>query len=274
MRKTEHNRHKELGDFLKARRNKIKPEQVGFAVGTRRRASGLRREEVAQLAGIGLTWYTWLEQGRAINVSHDVLESLSRVYSLTDEERNHLYTLANKSLTNTGEDHQPVNHTLIRILEKLNASCCPAYVMDHRWNIVAWNEYAASVFGDFSQLPPEERNVVHMMFCNQQYMALFDDWAFHAKGIIARFHGTMAKHIDDSWFTGFIEEIKSKNDQFSSWWSLYDVSGMSDVVKKLTHPSFGKLTFEFVSFDVSDHQNLKLLVHTPDDQSLLRMREG
>lgn len=273
MKKTDSNRYKELGDFLKTRRNKIKPEQLGIPVGARRRTPGLRREEVAQLAGIGLTWYTWLEQGRAINVSDDLLDSLSRVYLLTDGERNHLYALANKSLTNKSRDYQPVNDTLIRILEKLNFSYCPAYIMDYHWNLVAWNKYAVSVFGDFSKLPAYERNVIYMMFCNQEYMALFNDWEFHAKGIIARFHATMAKHIDDPWFTGFIQDIKNKNDKFSSWWSLYDVNSMSDVVKELTHPSLGKLTFEFVSFDVSDNLNFKLLIHNPDDESILSMKK-
>lgn len=273
MEKTDNNRYKELGAFLKSRRNRITPEQSGLPANTRRRTPGLRREEVAQLAGIGLTWYTWLEQGRAINVSDNVLDSLSRVYLLTDEERNHLYALANKPLPNKNGDYQTVDNTLIHILEKLDFSHCPAYIMDYHWNIIAWNKYADSVFGYFSQLPPYERNVVYMMFCNPSYMALFDDWEFHAKGIIARFHATMAKHIDDLWYTGFIQDIKNKNDKFASWWSLYDVSSMSDVVKELTHPSSGKLSFEFVSFDVSDNQNLKLLIYTPDDSSLNKIKK-
>lgn len=267
MKNINHNRYTELGDFLKTRRNKIKPEQLGFPIGTRRRTPGLRREEVAQLAGIGLTWYTWLEQGREINVSDDVLDNLSRVYLLTEEERSHLYTLANKPLAKGKGRYQPVNDTLIRVLEKFDVSYSPAYIMDYHWNLVAWNKCAVAIFGDFSLLPAYERNVVYMMFCNQDYMALFDDWEFHAKGILARFHTTMAKHIDDPWFTGFIQDMKNKSDKFSEWWSLYDVNSMSDVVKELTHPLAGKLTFEFVSFDVSDNLNLKLLVHNPDENS-------
>jgi len=271
--KNNHNRYTELGDFLKTRRNKIKPEQLGLPNGTRRRTPGLRREEVAQLAGIGLTWYTWLEQGRAINVSDDVLDSLSRVYLLTDEERIHIYALANKPLAKEKVEYQPISDTLMRILDKFDVSYCPAYIMDHHWNIVAWNKCAVAVFGDFSLLPSYERNVVYMMFCNQGYMSLFDDWEFHAKGIVARFHSTMAKYIDDPWFIGFIQDIKNKSENFSAWWLLYDVNGMSDVVKELTHPLMDKLTFEFVSLDVSDNQSLKLLIHNPDDEALARLKK-
>lgn len=265
-------RYTELGDFLKTRRNKIKPEQLGLPAGTRRRTPGLRREEVAQLSGIGLTWYTWLEQGRAINVSDDVLDSLSRVYLLSDEERNHLYILANKPITKVKGEFQSVSNALTRILEKFDVSFCPAYIMDYHWNLIAWNKCAVATFGDFNLLPAYQRNVIYMMFCNQEYMELFDNWEFHAKGIIARFHATMAQHIDDQWFIGFIQDIKNKCDKFSDWWSLYDVKGMSDVIKELTHPIMGKLTFEFVSLDVSDNLNIKLLIYTPDDESSKRIQ--
>ncbi|MGL5437375.1 MAG: helix-turn-helix transcriptional regulator [Lachnospiraceae bacterium] len=268
-----YNRYTELGDFLKTRRNKIKPEQLGLPVRARRRTPGLRREEVAQLAGIGLTWYTWLEQGRPINVSDDVLDSLSRVFVLNDEERVHLYALANKSLPFGKNHYQPVSETLIRILKRFDTSYCPAYIMDSHWNLVAWNDLAITIFGDFSLLPAYERNIVYMMFCNQDYMTLFEDWEFHAKGIMARFHAAMAKHIDDPWFTGFVQDLKNKSDTFSTWWSLYDVNGMSDVIKELKHPLIGKLTFEFVSFDVSNNRNLKLLVHNPDDKTLTCLKE-
>jgi len=268
------NRYKELGRFLKSRRDKMKPQQIGLPTGARRRAPGLRREEVAQLAGIGLTWYTWLEQGRAINVSDAVLESLARVYLLTEEERRHLYALANKPYEEDEEDHQTVSDTLIGILDKLDISCCPSYIMDYRWNLIAWNRTASAVFGDFIRLPADERNIVYMMFCNDDYMELFDDWEYHAKGIVARFHAAMAKYAADPCFNGFIQDLQNKNGIFSSWWSRHDISGMSDVKKELTHPTLGKLSFEFTSLDVSDNQALKLLIHNPDDETLVQLKNG
>ena len=218
MKQTEANRYAEMGEFLKACRNKIKPEQIGLSVSARRRTPGLRREEVVQLAGIGLTWYTWLEQGRAINVSDAVLDSLARVFLLTDEERSHLYTLANKSLPKQVEAYQPVNDRLINFLEKLDLLHCPAYITDSHWNLVKWNKYAAIVFGDFSRLPAYERNVIYLMFCNNEYLSRFENWELHAKEILARFHATYARHIDDPWFSGFIQDMKNRNELFASWW--------------------------------------------------------
>lgn len=267
MKKAEPNRYTEMGEFIKACRNKIKPEKIGFSVGLRRRTPGLRREEVAQLAGIGLTWYTWLEQGRAINVSDAVLDSLSRVFSLTDEERSHLYALANKSLPQQVEVCQTVNDRVINFLKKLDLLYCPAYITDCHWNLVKWNKYSTIVFGDFGRFPTYERNIVYMMFCNQDYMSLFEQWELHAKEILARFHATFARYIDDPWFSGFIQDMKNKSEKFAVWWELYDVNSMSDIVKNLMHPTLGKLTFDFVSLDILDNQNFKLLVYNPDNET-------
>ncbi len=267
MKTIEPNRYTELGEFLKARRNKIKPEQIGISVGARRRTPGLRREEVAQLAGIGLTWYTWLEQGREINVSDAILDSLSRVFLLTDEERSHLYALANKSLPKQVETYQPVNDRVLNFFEKLDLLCCPAFITDSHWNLVKWNKYATIVFGDFSQLPAYEQNTIYLMFCNQEYMSLFEQWELHAKEMLARFHATFARHITDPWFSEFIKDMKSKSDFFASWWALYDVNSMTNIVKKITHPTLGKLIFDFVSFDIFDNQNLNLLVYNPDNKT-------
>lgn len=236
MKNTQDYRYTELGDFLKTRRNKMKPEQLGLPIGTRRRTLGLRREEVAYLTGIGLTWYTWMEQGRAINISCDALDSLSRVYLLTKDEREHLYELANKTPLKINEEYKPINDTLIRILKQFDISYCPAYIMDQHWNILAWNDLAKVVFTDFSKLSYSEKNIVHMMFCNHEYIKLFEDWEFHAKGVISRFHATMAKYIDDQWFIEFIENLKNKSDKFRAWWSLHDINGMHNVTKKIKTP--------------------------------------
>ena len=268
MKKNESNRYKELGEFLKVCRNKIKPDQIGISVATRRRTPGLRREEVAQLAGIGLTWYTWLEQGRAINVSDAVLDSLSRVFLLTSEERSHLYSLANKSLSKqAAEVHQPINERVINFLEKLDLLYCPAYIIDCHWNLIKWNKYATTVFGNFDQLPAYERNIIYMMFCNHIYMSLFEDWELHAKEMLGRFHATFARNIDDPWFNEFIQKLKIENEMFASWWALYDINSMSNIVKNLIHPKLGRLTFDFVCLDIFDSPNFTLLVYNPDNKT-------
>ena len=256
------NRYIELGNFLKTRRNKILPSQVGLPDGMRRRTPGLRREEVAQLAGISLTWYTWLEQGRSINVSDHLLEILSNILLLTNEERNHLFSLAAKSsAVNKATEQYPVSASLQNVLDHLDI--IPAYIMDDRWNVIAWNNSAKMVFGDFGKLPLEERNIVWIMFNNSDYMSLFDDWVSHARGVLARFRASSSKYIDEDWYISFVSKLKSQNSSFDRWWSMYAVHSMSKITKRLTHPVVGSLSFEFNCFDVSDNTNLKLILHTP-----------
>jgi transcriptional regulator with XRE-family HTH domain len=240
---------------------------------TRRRTPGLRREEVAQLAGIGITWYTWLEQGREINVSDSILDSLSRVFLLTDEERVHLYTLANKSLPPQGSDSIYVNDRILHLFEKLDLLYCPAYIIDNHWNIVKWNKFATRIFGDFSQLPSDNQNMIYLMFNNQDYISLFEQWEIHAKEMLSRFHITFAKNIDDPWFNDFIQRMKKESERFSSWWTLYDVNSMTDIIKHIKHPEIGNLTFDFVTLDIVDNYNLKMLIYNPDDKTTLTLKE-
>lgn len=258
----EKQRYKELGDFLKTRRAKILPSQAGIPEGGRRRTPGLRREEVAYLAGVGLTWYTWLEQGRAIQVSAEVLESLSRVLMLDKQERIHLYTLARQVLPSDIPFYKgTVSPILQHVLDNLILS--PSFIMDIRWNIISWNKAARVVFADYSKINLRKRNMVWMMFTNPDYKKLFIDWEFHAQGMLARFRSAIGQYIEDPWFINFIEELKTESEQFNLWWSKHEIQGNSELYKKLNHPIAGKMEFEFSSFDVSDNSSLKLIVNTP-----------
>ena len=270
---TKPNRHTELGDFLKALRNRTKPEQLGMEPGSRRRTPGLRREEVAQLAGIGITWYTWLEQGRTINVSESVLGSLSRVFRLTDEERAHLYTLANMPLPQQDDHSADVNDRVLHLFRRMDSLYCPSYIIDQHWNIVVWNQCATTVFGDFKRLPADGRNMIHLMFADQQYMSLFTSWELHAKEMLARFHASFAQHIDDPWFADFIARMKRESEQFSSWWTLYDVNSMTNIVKHVRHPTMGELTFDFLVLDIEDNHNLRMIIYNPDEATARKLRE-
>ncbi|MDR3594041.1 helix-turn-helix transcriptional regulator [Clostridium sp.] len=262
----EKQRYKELGDFLKTRRAKISPSQVGISEGLRRRTPGLRREEVANIAGIGLTWYTWLEQGRPIQVSAEVLESLSRVLMLNGQERIHLYTLARQVLPAEIPSYQEnVSPILQHALDNLILS--PSFIMDTRWNIIAWNKAASAVFIDFNKIHVSERNMISMMFTYDEYKKLFIDWESHAKGMLARFRSTSGEYIEDPWLVKFIEDLKRKSEEFNLWWSQHDVQRNGETYKKLKHPIVGELFFEFISFDVSDGSNLRLIVNTPFSKS-------
>ena len=256
-------RYSELADFLKTRRSKTSPSQVGLRPGLRRRTPGLRREEVAQLAGVGLTWYTWLEQGRPIHVSTQVIESLSKVLLLDKQERLHLYTLSKQPLpTDVPSSYQgSITPLLQHVLD--NLEFCPSFIMDRRWNILAWNQAACSVFVDFNKMNTRDRNMVWMMFTNSYYKQLFIDWEFHAQGMLGRFRSACSQYVKDPWLVQFVHDLKSASEEFDSWWSRHDVQNNNEIYKKLQHPIAGTLVFEFCSFDVSDNSGLTLIVNTP-----------
>lgn len=255
-------RYEELADFLKTRRAKILPSQVGLSSSARRRTPGLRREEVAQLAGIGITWYTWLEQGRSIHVSAQVIESLSRVLLLDKQERIHLYHLANQPLP---ADIPGYDGTVSPILQHVldNMALCPSFIADRRWNVIAWNRAASLVLGDFSKMNVRQRNVVWAMFTEDYFKQLYFDWDLHAKSLLGRFRSTCGKYIEDSWLIQFIEELKAQSAEFSLWWPLHEIQNDSGVYKRLKHPVAGILDFESSSFDVPDNSGFKLFVHVP-----------
>jgi transcriptional regulator with XRE-family HTH domain len=255
-------RYRELGDFLKTRRARILPSQAGLKQDTRRRTPGLRREEVAQLAGIGLTWYTWLEQGRHIHVSVQVLDSLSRILLLDQQERVHLYSLANQPVPNDIPEYQgTVNPLLQHVLD--NMTLCPSFVADWRWNVIAWNRAAIAVLGDFCKMNTRQRNVVWAMFTENYYKLLYDHWDVHAKSLLGRFRSTCGKYIEDPWLNQLIEDLREQSPEFRLWWPLHEIQNDSGVYKQYNHPIGGRLDFESSSFDIPDQPGSRLFVHVP-----------
>lgn len=255
-------RYKELADFLKTRRAKISPADLGLSTTTRRRTPGLRREEVAQLAGIGLTWYTWLEQGRNIHVSAQVIESLARVLMLDRQEQIHLYRLANQPLPpDLPESEANVSPILQHVLD--NLVHCPSFIADQRWNVVAWNRAAALVLGDFAAMDGRRRNIVWGMFTDEYYKKLYMHWDLHARSLLGRFRSSCGKHIEDSYFVQLIKELEDESPEFKKWWPLHDVLDDSGVYKQFDHPGAGTLEFESSCFDVPDHSGFRLFVHVP-----------
>ncbi len=259
---SENYRLKELADFLKNRRSKILPSQVGLSVTSRRRTSGLRREEVAQLAGIGLTWYTWLEQGRNIHVSSSVIESLCRVLLLDKNERRHLYLLADQTIPIDAREYKSkVDPALQHVLDSL--VFCPSLIMDQRWNVIAWNKEACLLFGDFADMNVRERNVVWSMFTNKDFKQLFSDWSLYAKRLLGAFRASCGQYVEDPWLVQFIDDLKIQSTEFTALWSLHEIESTCEKYKKLNHPTVGILDFEVNNFEVSDNKGLKMIVHVP-----------
>ncbi|MCY8235069.1 helix-turn-helix transcriptional regulator [Priestia endophytica] len=256
-------RRRELGDFLKVRRARLSPEDFNLPIGLRRKAKGLRREEVSQLAGIGITWYTWLEQGRDIQVSSEVLESISRVFKLNKEEKEHLFLLGNQSLPSITVQNGLEN--IDRVVKKLLSQLedCPTYVTDEKLNIVSWNKAAVMVFGDFSKMDERNRNAVWRCFTSKEYQNLFLNWEDHAQRLIAQFRLAYTCFVGDEWFKNMIRELTEKSPQFDKWWSNHEVLGTPCGKKTIMHPLVGEMIMDHITLQVYDAPELKLTIYQP-----------
>lgn len=256
----------ELANFLKMKRSKILPSQVGLPDGMRRRTLGLRREEVSYLAEIGLTWYTWLEQGRPIKVSPKILNKLSDIFLLSKEERRYLFALAHQNIpTELLTSKTNIDDSIQNLIDSLKLS--PAYIIDQKWNILAWNNAASVLFGNFYEKETEERNVVWLMFMDDFYKKLCINWNEHAQDLVARFRSVYSRYINDEWFSDFIKKMIDGSSEFNYWWSQYDIQSIDTIDKRFLHPLAGNLEFECVSLDVSNNTNLKVFIHTPCAES-------
>lgn len=257
----EKQRYKELGDFLKSRRAKILPSQVGLPEGIRRRTPGLRREEVALLSGIGLTWYTWIEQGRPIQISVQVLESLAKTLMLDRKETKHLYILAQHTPpTDFHIYSDTVNPMFQHVLDSLEFS--PATIHDARFNVISWNRAAAKIMLDYSQINVSKRNMLRIMFTNEEYKKTLSDWEVSAKTMIASFRTMYREFVGDPWIENFITELRSESTEFDSWWSMYDIKKDEGILKNINHPILGELEFEHTTYMVVSDSDLKLSILT------------
>jgi len=256
-------RRQDLADFLRTRRMRLSPEQVGLISGGRRRTPGLRREEVAQLANVGVSWYTLLEQGRDIHPSREVLQSIADALQLTSAERQHLFLLADQqSFVETHISHEQVSPTLRRVLDAL--SPIPAFVIGHRWDYLAWNTTAEHIFLLSRPVPPYEYNVVWRIFADPlSYHIASPGWETMAQKILAEFRADSARYADEEWFKCLIADLQHVSPEFRAWWPHYDVRGRDDARKDIEHPLVGRLMFEHTTLQVPTMPELKIMIYTP-----------
>lgn len=262
-------RYEELSRFLRSRRERITPKQAGLQDSGRRRTPGLRRGEVALLAGVGLDWYTYLEQGRHINVSVEILDRIAEVLRLDESERRHLYHLARKQypLVETKKTSQ-VTPELQRFLDSQNLSA--ANVMDSRMNIIAWNEAYCALNGELAAMSDRERNFVWMTFTSPRFRyAKGEQWELHARRIVANFHAGYARHGDDPWWSEQFEALSQVSREFREFWDDHEVLDAIDAPKTLHCPNLGKLNFDLVSFQYLHDPNLTVSIHVPHQDGTL-----
>ena len=260
-----------LGAYLKDRRARLDPAAFGFP-SARRRTPGLRREEVAQRAHVSPTWYTWLEQGRGGAPSTDVLDRLARALALQPVEREHLFLLA--------LGHPPevrprpaagVSPQLQRVLDSLEFS--PALVKNAEWDIVAWNGAAAAVLTDYATLPPDQRNVLRLIFSSARVRAAQPDWQHTARFVVATFRAEIARTGTSRRAQTLIEELTRSSPEFAAMWLDHAVSNYGEGTKLIHHAEAGPISLEYSSFAVDDRPGLGLVIYlpaTPADATLIR----
>jgi transcriptional regulator with XRE-family HTH domain len=253
-------RRRDLADFLRTRRERLTPEQVGLAGGGRRRTPGLRREEVAQLASVGVSWYTLLEQGRDIRPSREVLQSIAEALRLTPAERHHLLVLAGQQLpAAAAAPADEVGPALRRVLDALDP--LPAYIIGRRWDYLAWNIGAEEVLLLPRGGPPPGYNAIWRIFA--QTAVRDERWEVLARKVLAEFRADSAAFAHEVWFRELVADLERASPEFRAWWPMHDVRGRADARKDIEHPLVGLLQFEHTTLQVPAMPELKLMVYTP-----------
>lgn len=251
-------RRRELADFLRTRRERLSPAALGLPEGRRRRTPGLRREEVAELAGIGVDWLVRLEQGRSISPSAATVDALARALRLGEAEHAHLRALARRP------DRAPFVREIVpaplrRLIEGLNQ---PAYITGQRWDVLAWNAAAGEIFA-FPRLPESDRNTLVSMLTNPATRRLFGPgWADEARRMVALFRATHDPWAGDPAFSELLTRLHRDCAEFPGWWSAHEVRSPTAGRKRLFHPTRGVLTFEYATFQAHDDPALKLAIYT------------
>jgi transcriptional regulator with XRE-family HTH domain len=271
-------RRTELAAFLRARRERISPEDVGLPPGTRRRTAGLRREELAQLAGVGVTWYTWLEQGRPINASVQVLDAVATTLRLDQVERAHLFRLADlpgASAAAADCVDCPLPPEVQLILDSIKF---PACVLTERFDLIAWNEVYAALFPGITQAPPGERNTLLFNLTSPACCSPLQDKGMHCLGLVGQLRGAYSRHLGDPAWTHFIRRLEAVSPAFAETWASHDVAQPTNYTKQFRHPAVGHITTTSTSFAATAVPGARLVVYTPADEpsekALTRLTEG
>ncbi|MDT3395632.1 helix-turn-helix transcriptional regulator [Streptomyces sp. B1866] len=257
-------RRSELAAFLRSRRERIAPEQVGLPRGRRRRTPGLRREEVAQLAAVGVTWYTWLEQGRDIHVSAQVLDAIARGLQLDRSERTHLFALAGAVDPSPGSECTGVPDSLRTLLAQLEP--IPACVQNSRYDILAYNRTYSRLMCDLDAVPPEDRNCLWLSFTNEQWRATQTDREEAIRTMAAKFRASMAGHLAEPPWKALVKRLHDASPEFREVWARHEVVRPGDKTKTFRHPRVGLLRLVGTSLWTSPEGGPRLLAYTPADE--------
>ncbi len=287
-----------LGELLRSRRARLSPSDVGLPTGSRRRTPGLRREEVAALANVSTTYYTFLEQGRPVRPSEHVVDALARALLMTSAERRYLDVLANGPANPAADGwanppaNRPVDRPVSAVTDRpvdhdgaaLGAAAagapaetaretvsmdvielvqrlepCPTFIKGRRWDVLAANPGARELFTDWDARAPHDRNLVIWMFTSEEARRVYVDWEPEARAMLGRVRLAAARHPNDPGFADLIRSLHRRSELVRRWWPSHDVSPIGSGVKQLRHPRFGPLAYSHVVLQLADDPSQTLV---------------
>ena len=257
------NRREEHGQFLKACRARIGPAEVGLAPGPRRRLSGLRREEVALLAGVGVTWYTWLEQGRPINASSQVLDAVARTLRLDHTEREHLYRLAELTPARLPSPAEVVPDAVREVLRALDP--LPATIVNGRFDVLESNAAHEEMFREWHSMPCLHKNLLWCCVTEPNARRLLLNYDEEVPHMVARMRAEYGRHVGEPTWEEDIRRLSALSPEFVELWARHEVAEPRARLRRMDHPRAGRLNLRLTELAVSEAPGLRIQVSTPDD---------
>ncbi|MFB9126069.1 XRE family transcriptional regulator [Paraburkholderia dipogonis] len=259
-------RGKQLGEFLKYMRAHTTPESLGLDSSGRRRTQGLRRQEVADVVGVSVDWYTWLEQGRDVQASESVVKRLSQIFRLNADQHAYLFRLARPQSYLVEDIVTSVPDRLLDMINSLRDR--PAYIRNIRWDIVAHNAAFAKIFSFSRQ--PELPNIMRMLFAESNFRAITDNWTSIIEQVVARFRNDRSRNPEDECSTELIHELQAISPEFRELWSQYRVTETSPYPLEITHPVGGRFRLDRVPFRPETTSGLTVVIYLPVDEESRR----
>jgi hypothetical protein len=257
-------RRRELAGFLRSRRERIAPEQVGLPPASRRRTPGLRREEVATLAGVGVTWYTWLEQGRDINASPQVLDAVARTLLLDPHERDHLFRLADTADNSGQTECTALSPTVQVLLDQLGPF--PACARNARYDVLAYNDAYDELIGPFADLPFDERNSLWRMFTNPDCRVRMLDWEEGTRRMVAEYRAAMAEHLAEPAWKCLVSRLTKASPEFTELWERHEVASPENLTKRYMHAEAGLLKLNYTHLWLGQRLGTRITTYSPADE--------
>jgi transcriptional regulator with XRE-family HTH domain len=256
---------RELARFLRSRRERLRPADVGFPIGSRRRSCGLRREEVAVLAGLSSTWYTYLEQGRDIRPSPEVLDSLARVLAMTEDERRYIHILSYGQVGSrlSPEVDLSADEVARQVVAVSEFSPYPVYAVNQYADLVAWNPAATEWYDDWGRFPHGERNIIRWMLTEPCAKVKLLNWESDTKDAIARWRGEAAKWPADDFLGHRVGEISRLSSEFVDWWDEHNVQENRTRVRGFRHPTLGIQTLRIIPVQAPEFTGSGIVFHVP-----------